>query len=68
MGKLEQETKRVTEEEARTSIDVALHSRALLTSVFSPQSQHETQWKGFGPGHLCSVDQQAKEVGLVWQR
>lgn len=39
-----------------------------LTSVFGPQSQHEAQGKGFGPGHLCSVDQQAKEVRLVRQR
>lgn len=47
---------------------LAQHTGTSLTSVFSPQSQHETQRKGFGPGHLCSVDQQAKEVGLVRQR
>lgn len=49
-------------------MQVTFDTRTLLTSVFCSQSQHEAQWEGFGPGHLCSVHQQAKKVGLVWQR
>lgn len=39
-----------------------------LTSVLCSQPQHETDGEDFGPGRLPLLDEDAEEVGGVWQQ
>lgn len=60
MGKLEEEIEGGAGEGRWTITQAASDTSTSLTSVLGPQSQHEAQREGLGPGHLCPVHQQAK--------